>query len=302
MPRTVRDIVLARPNVDNPVPAHPILNRTVQLGSNLTVGPIDADIVRQINDLCDQDRLRTPPGDARPPVRYAFCRALPTNEHVAAFDVDGALTAAIAMARLANPTSAAFEWSARVATTSDGTFEAVPGFIKGRGAHAYIVQGGRDWLTVADAQETARLLAAFDAQAQTMQARIRRALWRHDYAMGIEELDIRWLIVASGLEALVKLSYPRGANGPGSTRQFKRRTVALAAQVGLNWTEANAERAYELRSEVAHGAKVTSAGNDLPLYAVMEDLLRQSVKRALLDAQFQALFAADAAVDAAFPC
>lgn len=302
MPRTVRDIVLVRPVVNNPPPAAPVLREVVQLVNDITVGPIEAPIVREIAELCDPHKLKRARGDARPPVQYAFCRLLPNDTGVHAFDPDAGLTAAIAMSRLANPTSAAFEWSARVATTDAGAFdEAIPGFIKGRGAHAFIVPGGRDWLTNADAQQTAVLLAAFQAQEQTMQDRVRRALWRHDYAMGIEELDIRWLTVASGLEALVKINYPRVVRGPGSTRQFKMRTVALANAVGVTWTEQDAEQAYELRSDVAHGAKVTGGNNYLPLYAVMETLLRESLKKALLEAPFQALFAADAAVEAAFP-
>lgn len=299
----VQDIVLCRPHVDNPDPNARVLDQAIQLSVDVSIGPVNDGIAREIDALCNPHRLNDHPGDARPPIRYAFARTLPDTATVAAFDPDGILTAALAMSRLAHPTSAGFEWSARVSTAADGAFEeATAGFVKGRGAYAFIVSGSRDWLTVADARETATLLAAFSAQAATMQGRVRRALWRHDYAMAIEELDIRWLVIASGLEALVKIQYPRRAGGPGSTRQFKGRTVALANRLGAAWTEANAERAYELRSEIAHGAKVTSNNNDLPLYSAMEELLRGSIKRALLDAPFQTLFADDAAVDAAFPC
>jgi hypothetical protein len=298
----VFDIVLCRPNVERVDLRARMLAEEVNLGYDVVVGPVPKALARGVSELCDPHRLRVAPGDARPPVRYGFRRNLPDGTNVAAFDVDGRLTAAIALSRLSNPTSVGFEWSARVSSTVDDPIhEATPGFIKGAGSQAFVVSGGRDWLTRDDADEIALLLDAYRLQERTMEGRVRRALWRHEYAARVDELDIRWLIVASGLEALVKINYPRRAGGPGSTRQFRMRTVALATRLRINWTEAQAERAYELRSDIAHGAKVTGGPPDLPLYRIMETILRSALKRALLDAQFQALFATDASVEAAFP-
>jgi hypothetical protein len=296
------DVVLVRPRRTDLETTEPILNERVDLGHGVTLGPIDRWLSKEIVTLCEPHKLATLPGSMRGPIRYGFSRKLDVAPGKWNFDEDGRLVAALAMSRLAHPTSVGFEWSARVVTGPGDTVpEAAIGHIKGAAAYAFVVEGSRDWLTRADADLTATLLDAFILQQPHLPPRVQRAIWRHEFAAKLVELDLRWLMIASGLEALLKLSYHGATRGPGSTAQFKRRTVALAVHLGFAWSEEQAERAYELRSEMAHGALVSHADPDLPLYAAMESLLRQALRRSLLDAAFQSLFISDAVINTAFP-
>ena len=302
------DIVLARPHLTEAAVRHPAISSVIELGHDVSIvpigaaGPVNRELANELVRFCEPEKVRTRMGETRGPIRYAFVRRLRGVNVDWNFDSDGRLTAAIAISRLAHPTSVGLEWSARLSVTPEGQMdEGVAGHLKGPAAFAFVTPGSRDWLTEPDANAVASVFGAYMAQVGTLPARVERAIWRHEYAARLEELDVRWLIAASGLEALLKIRYHRGVRGVGSTLQFKKRTVALAAQVGVAWTETDAERAYELRSEMAHGEKVSHSNPDLPLYIAMEGLLRAALSKSLLEPSFQALFNSDAAVEAAFP-
>jgi hypothetical protein len=312
MPQRVIDVVLHTADWDDRMSSSPPLSREVSLAGDVSVSPIFPSVSAAVFDLCNPHRFRTAP-IGRPKVQYAFVRGmhLEDDANSYAFDHDGRLNTALALSRLVRPTAIGFENSARLILDEGGEIiEALPGHIKGMAAFAYVAGiSPHNWLTKSDAVETGKLLAMFLASEGTRPPRVSRALWRHEYAARSEYLDLRWLFVASGLESLVKIKYPHNPGGkskkvPGSTAQFKKRTAKLAlryAASGMNWTEPDAETAYDLRSDVAHGLSITKQSPHLPLYLRMETLLRYALVEALTVPSFATTFLTDSSIETAWP-
>jgi hypothetical protein len=308
----VRDVVLHVADPDDRMLSLRPTRADTLLGHDVRLTQVEKSASNYIIELCNPHRLRRAPSRLLV-VRYAFVReqSLPYSANPFEFDADGRLNAAMAISRLVHPTAIGFEHSARlILNDAGGIAEALPGHIKGMASFAYVAGTDvRNWLTDVEAADVPRLFNAFVVGEASLPGRIKRAIWRHEYASRSEYLDIRWLHVVSALEALLKLKYPyptpRGSSRPpGSTKQFVGRTVNLAARYaarGLTWTALDAEDAYENRSDVAHGLSLTQASPTLDRYARMETLLRHALVEALTSASFANTFQSDAAVDAAWP-
>ena len=102
--------------------------------------------------------------------------------------------------------------------------------------------------------------------------------------------------MVSALEALLKTECHR------STRQFTERTLALAARYPLvKWSDADARRAFSLRSEMAHGHKVTNADPDLMMYIEMEKLARFAIVESITTRAWADVFRSDDGIRTMFP-
>ncbi|MGZ4303353.1 MAG: hypothetical protein ACXVSL_00590 [Solirubrobacteraceae bacterium] len=145
-----------------------------------------------------------------------------------------------------------------------------------------------------------------------MPPRVRRALWRTEYASWIKWADLILPILVSGLEALVKTERHR------ATRQFKVRVAALAEALGLDGvTEEFCEEIYEARSDWVHGNRVelfaggSHAGEGGPVnneqrdamgsVARLQDVLRTAARRAIEDPAFREIFRDDEVIGARWP-
>lgn len=306
MPYRVVDVVLHTPEPTEEMLTVRPIEEEVCLGNEVRIAPVVNAVSREILALCNPHRLKSPPAETSV-VRYGFIRGteLSDKANPYAFDGDGRLTATLAVSRLVHPTSIGFGNSARlILDDDDNILEAVPGHIKGTAAFAYVADPNRNWLTKTEGLEVGKLLGVFLAGEGTRPERVTRALWRHEYAAQSKYLDVRWLYIVSALEALFKITYPAPKKGqprsPGSTKQFVARTVGVASRYtvhGFVWTAADAEEAYRLRSDVAHGLAVKSAPPQLPLYIRMETLLRHVLTEALSSAAFASIFSTDATIE-----
>ena len=88
--------------------------------------------------------------------------------------------------------------------------------------------------------EIRTLLARYDFE--KLPRRIRKALRHFLYACFTYELEIRFTLVVTGLEALVN------AHKRDVTKQFKRRLNLVGADLGIAITEDEAKEAYDYRS------------------------------------------------------
>ena len=102
-------------------------------------------------------------------------------------------------------------------------------------------------------------------------------------------------MVCSGLEALVHTDRDR------NTAQFTRRVPALASDIGVSISEAEAVETYDLRSRLAHGIPFLSTAtgqslrtSQIQLYDWLEDTLRMAVLRSMQDQSFGAIFSHEA--------
>ena len=231
---------------------------------------------------------------------YAFVMRVPERQQTR-FDSLDVLHAVVALSRLVHPTSTGDRYCAQI--MHFGLEDSAVYAIQYRGASpdVFLSSNQRDWLTVEDG-ETLRKLMPWRAKDKLMHPRIHRAFWNHEYAMRSSYLDVRWMFVVAGLEALINI-------GSGVTVQFKKRVHQLAAHFNIVFTVDELKKAYKLRSKLVHAESLLHGlGNILPtnehnpLYEKLETVLRLTVKQALLDDSFGDSFRDDAAVRARWKC
>ena len=135
-----------------------------------------------------------------------------------------------------------------------------------------------------------------------MHDRVHRAYWNHEYAMRSLYLDVRWMLVVSGLEALIS------SGEMDNCWQFRDRVRQLAGEFQIDLTDGDLWRAYKLRSKLVHAESflhgletVLPKSQHDQLYEKLESLLRVTVRRCLLDENFGSFFRDDAAVEARWP-
>jgi hypothetical protein len=131
-----------------------------------------------------------------------------------------------------------------------------------------------------------------------MHTRVHRAYWNHENAMRSPYLDIRWTLVVSGFEALMN------TKERSATWQFRNRVRQLADEFNIHLTDDELRSAYKLRSRLVHAQsflfgldKILPQSKHSDLYQRLESLLRETIKRCLLDDKFGDFFRDASAVN-----
>jgi hypothetical protein len=208
----------------------------------------------------------------------------------------------MALSRLVRPTTVGNRYCAKIypAPATDPVIQALT--ISGANPDVTIADVSRDWLTPEDGPEL-RQLMPWVSPSKQMHPRVHRAFWNHEDAMRTYFLDFRLPLVVAGLEALTTVE-----KGRGLTDQFVRRVAKLTADFAIQLSETEIRKAYQLRSEVAHGRSflynlsgVLPQSEHRPLYDKLESLLRATVKTCLLDENFGRRFANDRTVLKNYP-
>lgn len=289
----LKDIILV-PNYQANVIAN-LPQLPVDLGRDVRLEKLPRDLAKKVMEACE------PRGYNLRPVRqygqlYTFVRQNPPDNPPLQWDSDSRLQECVAISRLIRPTSIGFECSARLRYTPGGELESIiPGPVGGFGAQAWIAQTGRDWLDANDVAALSKLWRETDLY--SMPDRLFRALWYHEYAARTYQAAIRWVLVTTGIEALINTGAER------ASKQFVTRFCALAhgfAEKAISHTKAS--RAYELRSRIAHGTGLNDLIQDhRELYSVLEEVLRATIRAGISCRDVQQLFASDQAVEQEWP-
>jgi hypothetical protein len=229
------------------------------------------------------------------PETYTFVRERESEDGT--WDQDGTLRLVIALSRLIHPTSLGLEQSAVLTgriTDDPARITVIPGPVSGPAAAAYITDADRrNWLTERDAAQLRELLLSY--QARPLPARVRRALWFHEFAACTLDGAVRWALFVTGIEALINVAFDKIA------KQFTVRSVGLAVECGVPFSKRQATRTYSMRSRVDHGSATSLPVDELHLLIATEHVLRAAIRRAILDAQFAALFQDDATIEGRWP-
>ncbi len=275
---------------DHPPPKLPFV-----LGPDLrldTLGPLTEPVI----EACTLPGF--PPGGIDPRfIPYAFVRSNPPDDGLGGrgWDPDERITRAVALSRLVWPNSVWFEHTARIELDGAGELRAVRPIVARR--KAYVADPtARPWLTQAEAQALAFLLARYEALdlPRPTQARLPTALWFAEHVAQTEFFEIRWVETVTALEALLATSGERIA------AQFTVRFPALAKALGFTWaTRTQARKIYEIRSAIVHGAHRQDAPrgretNELRLK--VEEVLRAALRKAIEDDEFRASFDSNEAI------
>lgn len=316
--RAVRDVLLVPTNgvVDGDWEQHqPAGDPPVELGRAVRLTQCLAGVVEaeRIMDACE------PPGENFKPhrqfgCRYAYVRELPVEEYARSrgrWDHDEAILAAVTLSRLIRDNAHSTEYAVRVVEFSDGHVKIIPGPVNLEGSLVYRVRSGRDWL---DAEEMAKLGVLLDHYWHNKHGfpnRLSNAIWLTEQAARRRDAAEALVTIVSGLEALI-------STGPDqAVKQFKQRVPKLAAEVGVPFSRGMAQRAYDKRSDSAHGRRLglipgrhleepvrdhtqpeTQAMHELSL---IQDVLRACVRKAIDEPEFAAHFRSDESVRAKWP-
>jgi len=278
---------------------HPPVNARVETISGLYIERLDLELAKAIMDTCEPKTL-----GVMAPVRqfahmYAYVREHHPETSLIGWDEDHRLSRLVAVSRLVHPTFVGFRYAARVRRNSDSLI-IVPADIRGIAVDTFLSPTHqRDWLT----KEEAELAVQTDAQSEPLTQpsfprRVSRALWYYDYAQRTYYADLRWTMIATALESLIH------TGKAGSTRHFKYRVPALAADVGApTMTTSEAAEAYDYRSRLSHGDGFL---HDMPqadiiLYDKLEETLRLTILKAFREPAFAAVFLDDSHIEARWP-
>jgi hypothetical protein len=314
--RAVYDILIHTPRSNVPasvVEAFPQPNLPISLGKDIVVDRLDDKVTEKLFQALDPPGIH--PANAFRTLEYwqlySFVRRIggAGDPLTGSWDSDQALRTCLALSRLVHPTTVAFRFAARVVTLPDGSIEWVhPGMAVGHGAAAFVsTDENRDWLTNQEFDIVRDLLSDFDAS--KWPRRLVRSLWYHDYASLTYELDVRWVLMTTALEALVH------TDRYNSGKQFRVRVKQLASATGVTCTEDEIELAYDQRSQLAHGQHFVSlsgippnTGEKVELspevtasYRKVEEILRTSLLKAAAEGHFASVFADDNSIRTHLP-
>ncbi len=261
---------------DPPVPDH------FEVGDSLWIGKIEPEAARIILELNEASFH----GMMKPTIQfaqlYAYVREIKGPVSPVEWDTDARLQNCVAVSRLLIPTSISLRYAGRILYNTDNGIEVIsPANIRGISIDTYLsAKPQRDWLTERDGIRLRGLIAKTDSK--PLPPRPSRALWYHEYATRTYYVEVRWTLVATALESLVHVGRSR------STRQFKKRVSQMAKEIGVaHFGLAEAERAYDLRSRLAHGQQLGAfTGPDRELYDLMETVLRCAILRSIEDDEF----------------
>ena len=268
------------------------------LGHDLWIGKIDATAARIVLELGEPNYFGTPKPVIQFAQLYSFVREKDAQAAPYRWDEDSRLQLCIALSRLICPTSVSLRHAARIRYNSDSSVADIsPSDIRGVGIDTFLnTPPQRDWLTEPDACRLRDLLHKMYSKPSLLD-RAARALWYYEYAVRTYYVEMRWVLVATGLEALVHVGRFH------STRQFKCRVSQLAGELGVTGMGiSEAEQAYVHRSTVAHGQQLHQLLDpDRQLYADMENTLRLAILRAIEDDKFASVLSDPQEIERRWP-
>lgn len=271
--------------------ANPPIIVRVDIGHDMYIERLDGAVAQRISRACSAGGVENIVAQ-----RYCFVRVFPDGADPQHFDEDERLQVAIALSRLARPTSIGLEESAQVrgGIRDVARMTVTPGPITGPASEAYVADRSRaDWLTPPDGAELRTLLDVY--YGVEIPARVQRGLWHHEFAARALDAASRWTSIVTGLEALFN------TDRDFVTRQFKNRCVAVATELGIQLTRRQADDAYRMRSTLSHGTITHVEPALLELYILTERVLRETLRHAIRDDVWRARFQTDDAVRAAWP-
>ncbi|MBK9411008.1 MAG: hypothetical protein IPN47_23810 [Gemmatimonadetes bacterium] len=254
-----------------------------------------------VMDACEQRGANTLKAIRQFPSHYGCFRTNPPNPTDRyAFDADDRLRTCLQLSRLVRPSSTGYHYAARIIRDQGRRREIIPYGARGLGTYAYDAHEDANWFGDDDVVALRTLLKAFDPTALT--ARVKGALWYHEYIFWTQMIDVRWPLCITALEALVHTDdkdLPKRSR-LGSTVQFVRRLRCLSQYVPeLTWTQRDLEEAYDHRSGFVHGV---GRGADAltphrrHLYLTVEAGLRAVIRAAILRPVIDQIFSSRSSI------
>lgn len=267
-----------------------------QIGDDLFLGVFPHELQHEVVDHC------TNRGDTKIASaiahHYAFWQTVPADASPVHWGADGRLRQLLQVARLLRSHTGDLVDAAAIRGHA-GKVVVTPL----HGTEVHPVEPAEAWLRHTDMPDLQRLWATWTGlnYGELLPTRVKRALWYFEYLQFVQEIDVRWPLLGTALEALVKVW---DAKDGGSTAVFARSGSALAQAAGLAWTESWLRDVYQMRSRFAHGQPPTGASSAtldpavLREYATFEEGMRQILRALVEDVTVRSVVANDDSVSA----
>jgi len=309
---TVFDVVVATNNLywqnKKPNPTlKPFPDTIISLTDNIIIGRLSQDLCRKIMCACDPAYYPKQPTFQYTQI-YCFVKELrnvtPDGE-LNNIHWDKELEECVALSRLVRPNPVSLKYAARVFMNGDRSVKRIiAGPVSGPGAHAFVAETNKQfWLDQSDLRKLQKLWCAWISS--TLPERVRNAFWIHEYISRTHELNIRWALVITAIEALIN------TDSKHATSQFVKRTPMLATLIGqAKLSNSKADKAYQLRSQFVHAGSIdefsTAARNNvkmkhlLDLYLQIEGILRAVIKSCIVVPEMAKIFSNKESIDQKF--
>ena len=280
--------------------------KTRRIHNDLWIGPINRNLTKAIMKACMYrgENLKPTPQFWCP---YGFIRKrAPTVNDKQQFDPDTYLQQCIALSRLVHPTSIGYQFSARVIKQPGSRRKIVPFDPHTINKFAFVIDVNENWLNPDDIPLLINLVTCFEKAKNRLSNRIKNAMWFYEYLSRTSVLDIRWALLITAFESLVKIDDerdPTTGKYAGSTKSFVDRLTALKTfDSSLYVPRGDLEKIYKERSNLVHGLDVASlAPGKKDLYRKAETLIRNILRKAILDTTFASIFDSDASIKRTLP-
>jgi hypothetical protein len=198
----------------------------------------------------------------------------------------------MALSRLVFPTSLSTDFYCYIET--EGARQKIYPRNSGLGTEAFHGEN-RDFLTNKEMEDLKIVCESYWQHPLT--GRLGNALWYHEYLSYIKHSSVRCSLAVTGLESLIHTC--KGY----SRKQFVDRIQQLSQAVGSgNLPEKDAEEMYEMRCGIVHGNSMGGVGEKkLPLLNKMEEVLRLSLRKSIIDPHFAAIFENEESIQRQWP-
>jgi hypothetical protein len=282
------------------VSALPPVAERYYLSDRVWIERLDANVARIIALACNSANYNTPPIEEEDHL-YAFVRKSRLPGLFSDFGGTEELGAVVSLSRLVHPTTTGLRYAARVSLVKGEVRRVHAQQPRGVSLDVFWSEGNRrNWLTAEDASRL-RALMPYLLERRPLPKRIHIAYWHHEYAVRTYYVDHRWVLIFTGLDALVNIDPYLGK------RKFVSRIKRIAETVGVSASEAELEKAYDLRSNLVHGQHfLYDFGQPLPkvdveLYDKIEEILRRTLLKTFEEPSFASNFTDESSIKAFLP-
>ncbi len=280
--------------------ASPPIAERYYLSDQIWIERLNASVAKTIALACGPANYNAPAIEPESHL-YAFVRKSRLPGFFSDFGGTEQLGAVVSLSRLVHPTTTGLRYAARASLVNGEVRRVQAQQPRGVSVDVFWSEGSRrNWLTIENAHRL-KALMSYILERRPLPKRIHIAYWHHEYAVRTYYVDHRWVLIFTGLDALTNIDLYQGK------KKFVSRVKRIADTVGVPLSEAELERAHDLRSNLVHGqhflydfGQPLSKG-DVELYDKIEETLRRALLKAFEDPSFASNFLDERSIGAFLP-